>query len=245
MCYFGFFSSPWLLDIWLLFSNPSLKFQLNKVEGRCWRVGLRYQIIGKGNVYSVWFILFPMIAAYLTFFFKPAREIQTWYLIRLMEAADGWVQDVYLDLFCSTWLLLAFIFQSHPWNLNLNFVWLRVDADGWVLDVSIYIYQRCCSIKLIVYAYKILVLPCITQLPLIWKNQHVWHTPKKIRCYSTLKNMGRLSLGQVSRGNNMGSKGYILKVFGLTGGNKGHERAESMCSNLWCNFINSFLTLQN
>jgi hypothetical protein len=35
-----------------------------------------------------------------------------------------------------------------------------------------------------------------------------------------LKNMGRLNLGQVSRGNNMGCKGYILKVFGLTGETK-------------------------
>jgi hypothetical protein len=36
-----------------------------------------------------------------------------------------------------------------------------------------------------------------------------------------VKNMGRLRLGQVSRGNNMGWKGYILKVFGVIGGNKG------------------------
>jgi hypothetical protein len=39
-----FFSSPWLL------ANPSLKFQLDKVEGRYWRVGPRCQIIRKGNV---------------------------------------------------------------------------------------------------------------------------------------------------------------------------------------------------
>jgi hypothetical protein len=93
----GFFFFPWLLATWLLFSNPSLKFQLDKVEGRCWRMGLGCQIIKKGNVYSIWFILFPVIAAYLTFIFKPAREIQTWYLIILMEAAVGWFQDVRLS----------------------------------------------------------------------------------------------------------------------------------------------------
>jgi hypothetical protein len=60
-----------------------------------------------------------------------------------------------------------------------------------------------------------------------------------------LKNMGRLISGQTSRGNNMGKKGYILKVFGLTGENKGQEQADSMCSNLWCSFMNSFFTLQN
>jgi hypothetical protein len=32
-----------------------------------------------------------------------------------------------------------------------------------------------------------------------------------------------MGLGQASRGNNMGWKGYILKVFGLTGGHKGQE----------------------
>jgi hypothetical protein len=130
------------------------------------------------RVYSVWFILFPMIAAYMTFIFEPVHEIRTWYLIRLMEAADGWVQDVRLSeketCVLSGFILfhvisLGFHFQSYPWNLNLNFVWSRVDADGWVLDVSIYIYQCCCSIKLIVSSYKILVLPCITQLPLIKK----------------------------------------------------------------------------
>jgi hypothetical protein len=88
---FGFFPSPWLLATWLLFLNPFLKFQFDKVEGRWWRVGPGCQIIGKGNVYSVWFILLLVIAAYLTFIFKPALEIRTWYLIRLMEAADGWV----------------------------------------------------------------------------------------------------------------------------------------------------------
>jgi hypothetical protein len=47
-----------------------------------------------------------------------------------------------------------------------------------------------------------------------------------------LKNMGRLSLGQASQGNNMGWKGFILKVFSLTGGNKGQKQSKSMCSNL-------------
>jgi hypothetical protein len=55
--------------------------------------------------------------------------------------------------------------------------------------------------------------------------------PKK-KMLQYVKNMGRLRLGQVSRGNNMGWKGDILKVFGVIGGNKGQERAESMCSNL-------------
>jgi hypothetical protein len=118
----------------------------------------------------------PHDCCILDIFFEPAHEIWTWYLIRLMEAADGWVRDVRLSeketCVLSGFILfhviaLGFHFQSHPWNLNLNFVWTRVDADRWVLDVSIYIYQRCCSIKLIVPAYKILVLPCITQLPSI------------------------------------------------------------------------------
>jgi hypothetical protein len=118
-----FFSSPWLLATRLLFSNPSLKFQLDKVEGRCWQVGLGYQIIRKGNVYSIWFILFPVIAAYLNFIFKPTREIWTWYLIRLMESADGWVQNVRLSeketCVLSGFILfhviaLRFHFQSHP-----------------------------------------------------------------------------------------------------------------------------------
>jgi hypothetical protein len=78
VCYLDLFSFPWLLATWLLFLNPSLKFQIDKVEGRCWRVGPGCQIIWKGNVYYVWFILFPVIAAYLTFIFEPAREIWTW-----------------------------------------------------------------------------------------------------------------------------------------------------------------------
>jgi hypothetical protein len=38
VCYLDLFSSPWLLATWLLFLNSPLKFQLDKVKGRCWRM---------------------------------------------------------------------------------------------------------------------------------------------------------------------------------------------------------------
>jgi hypothetical protein len=66
---------------------------ISKMDGRCWAVGPRCQLKKKRVLY--WFILFNVIAAYLTFIFEPAQKFK---LHNVEGAADGWVQDVRLSL---------------------------------------------------------------------------------------------------------------------------------------------------
>jgi hypothetical protein len=79
VCYLDLYSSPWLLDTWILFLNPPLKFKLDKVEGRCWWMGPLYQNLWTRIMCYLDFILFHVNAGYMAFIFEPSHEIRTWY----------------------------------------------------------------------------------------------------------------------------------------------------------------------
>jgi hypothetical protein len=146
---------------WILFLNLPLKFELDKVEGRCWRVDLLCQNLWIIHVLSKFYICSLWILATRLLFLNPPVKFD---LIKLWDAADWSVLDVRiseqyvrrlwqvgpgcqtiwkrnvcsvkLDLFCYPWLLqTSHFFRTHPWNM----IKLRDAFDGWVPDVSMYL----------------------------------------------------------------------------------------------------------
>jgi hypothetical protein len=146
---------------WILFSNPPLKFELDKVEECCWRVGSRCQNPWIIRMLSEFYFCFPSILATRLLFFNPPVKFD---LIKLWDATDWSVPDVRiseqyvrrlwrvgigcqtiwkrnvcsikLHLFCYPWLLQSWhFFQTRPWNM----IRLRDDSDGWVPNVSTYL----------------------------------------------------------------------------------------------------------
>jgi hypothetical protein len=75
---------------WILFLNPPLKFNLDKVEGRCWRVVPRCQNLWIIRVLSEFYFCSSWILATRLLFFNPPVKFD---LIKLRDAADWSVPD--------------------------------------------------------------------------------------------------------------------------------------------------------